>query len=199
MKKLLIICALVFVGQQAFSQNIAFGPRFGLLSSDMNLKDNVAQVQEGDAEFGYQFGVFFRFNLLGLYLQPEVLFTDTQSSLTVNNSGNVENVKLGFNKIDIPVMIGYKLGPLRLNAGPSFSFLTSAEQEGLTGVAQDVKDNYEDFTLGYQAGVGLDLLRFLIDLKYEGSLSTFGDSIGGFQTDQRQSQLVLGIGFKLIK
>ena len=200
MKKLIIVCLALFVANCAMAQSIAFGPRFGLISSDIKMKDNVAQVQEGDAEFGYQFGLFARFKLLGLYVQPEVLFTDTQSTISVDQGGVDPNtVKLGFNKIDIPIMLGYKFGPVRVNAGPSFSFLTDAEQEGLTGAAQDVKDNYEDFTVGYQAGVGIDLLRFIFDLKYEGNLSTFGESIGGFQTDQRQSQWIFGIGFKLAK
>lgn len=198
---MIIICFLAVMGQQAFAQGITFGPRFGLISSDLNLKDNAAQVKEGDAEFGYQFGVMFRFNFIGgLYLQPELLFTDSQASLTVDQGGvDPSQVKFGFNRIDIPFLIGGKLGPVRLNAGPAFSFLTNAEQEGLTGVAQDIKDNYEDFTLGYQAGAGIDLLRFMIDLKYESHLSTFGESIAGFSTDQRQSQWILAVGFKLIK
>lgn len=196
-----MICFLAFIGQQAMAQSVTFGPRFGLISSDLNLKDNAAQVREGDAEFGYQFGLMFRFKFIGgLYLQPELLFTDSQSSLTVDQGGiDPSQVEFGFNRIDIPVLIGGKLGPLRVNAGPAFSFLTDAEQEGLVGVAQDVKDNYEDFTLGYQAGVGIDLLRFMIDLKYESHLSTFGESIAGFNTDQRQSQWIFAVGFKLTK
>ena len=97
-------------------------------------------------------------------------------------------------------MLGGKVGPLRINAGPSFSFLTSAESD-VNGTVIDVKDNYNSTTIGFQAGLGIDLLKFVIDLKYEGSLSALGEEVtlGGvaLNTDQRVSQVVFAVGFKL--
>ncbi len=194
MKKLTIMCAMLLVTFAASAQ-FDFGPRVALTSSNLNLKDAVANVQEGDAEFGYQFGVFMRFKVpvVGLYIQPEVLLSKTESTLNINNA----DVDLSFNKIDVPIMVGTKIGPLRLNAGPALSFLTSADSD----VLGDVKDNYKSTTFGYQAGIGIDILKFVLDVKYEGSLSSFGESlrVGNttVNTDQRASQIVFAVGFKL--
>lgn len=198
MKRVLILGMLLFTVYSASAQ-FSLGPRVALTSSNLSLRDNVVNVEEGDAEFGYQFGLFMRVKVpvVGIYVQPEVLFSSNSSTVTSGTS----NVDLSFNRIDVPVMIGAKIGPMRINAGPSFSFLTSAESD-ISGVVVDVKDNYSESSVGFQAGIGVDLLKFVIDLKYEGSFGEkFGDSItaGGntFATDDRPSQIVLAVGFKL--
>lgn len=195
MKKLIIASMLMLAVMGANAQKINFGPRVALTSSKIDFKDPVNNITEGDAQIGYQFGVFLRAKLLGLYIQPEILLSKTNSALDITNASNVD---LDFNKIDVPVMIGYKLGPLRLQAGPSFSFLTSAESTDANGLVTDIKNNYNSTTVGYQAGVGIDILKFVIDVKYEGNLSAFADAVpGGINTDQRQNQFVVALGFKL--
>lgn len=198
MKRVLILGMLLFTVYSASAQ-FSLGPRVALTSSNLSLRDNVVNVEEGDAEFGYQFGLFMRVKVpvVGIYVQPEVLFSSNSSTVTSGTS----NVDLSFNRIDVPVMIGAKIGPMRINAGPSFSFLTSAESD-VSGAVVDIKDNYSNSTVGFQAGIGVDLLKFVIDLKYEGNFGEkFGDTItaGGntFATDDRPSQIVLAVGFKL--
>lgn len=198
MKKLVLTLALAFIGFSASAQ-FTLGPRVTLVSSNLDLREEIANVQAGDAEFGFQYGLFARFKVpvIGLYVQPELLFSSTESTIT----SGAQNVDLSFNRVDVPIMIGGKIGPLRVNAGPSLSFLTSAESD-VAGTVADIKDNYSSTTVGFQAGIGIDILKFVIDLKYEGSLGEkFGDAItvGGnsFATDERASQIVLGIGFKL--
>ncbi len=199
MKKLILTLALAFIGFSASAQ-FTLGPRVTLISSNLDLREEIANVEAGDAEFGFQYGLFARFKVpvIGLYVQPELLFSSTESTIT----SSAQDVDLSFNRIDVPIMIGGKIGPLRINAGPSLSFLTNAEYESAGAAAIDIKDNYSSTTVGFQAGIGVDILKFVIDLKYEGSLGEkFGESItvGGnsFATDERASQIVLGIGFKL--
>ena len=198
MKKYFLMLALVFIGYSASAQ-FTLGPRVTVTSSNLNLRDNVTNVQEGDAEFGFQYGIFARFKvpIIGLYAQPEILFTQTESTVSVAN----QDVDLSFNRIDVPILLGGKVGPLRINAGPVLSFLTNAESD-IAGTVADIQDNYSSTTVGFQAGVGIDILKFVIDLKYEGALSeSFGDQINvgaaSFATDERASQLVLAVGFKL--
>jgi len=194
MKRIFFAVSLLLAAQYAMAQGGAFGPRVALVSTDLNLENSIQAVQAGDAEFGYQFGVFARLKLGPVMLMPELLFTDTNSSITQNNV----QADLDFNKIDVPVLLGVKLLFLRLQAGPSFSFLTKAESD-VGGTIEDIKDNYNSTTVGYQAGVGMDLFNLLaIDLKYEGSLSNFADASTFLNTDQRQSQIVLAVGIKLI-
>ncbi len=198
MKKLILTLALVVVTVGASAQ-ITLGPRIALTSTNLDLREEVANVQSGDAEFGFQYGLFARIKVpvIGLYVQPELLFSKAESSIT----SGAQNVDLSFNRVDVPIMIGGKIGPLRINAGPSLSFLTSAESD-VAGLVTDIKDNYSSTNVGFQAGIGVDILKFVIDLKYEGSLSEkFGDAItvagNSFATDERPSQIVLAVGFKL--
>lgn len=193
MKKLIITSLMLFMVYSVSAQ-IDFGPRVALTSSKLSLEENQAAFEEGDSEIGYQFGAFLRVKVpvVGLYVQPELLFSN--SSATLNNGA--DNYDLSFNRIDVPVMVGAKIGPLRLNAGPAFRFLTSAEQD-FGGVTTDVKNNYKDSTVGYQAGIGVDVLKFVFDLKYEGSLSDFEEEGQGFNVDQRVNQWVFAVGFKL--
>ena len=193
MKKLMITSLMLFIVYSVSAQ-INFGPRVALTSSKLSIEDNQTAFEEGDSEIGYQFGAFLRVKVpvVGLYVQPEVLFSN--SSATLNNG--TDDVDLSFNRIDVPVMVGAKIGPLRINAGPAFRFLTSAESD-LNGVTTDVKNNYKDSTVGYQAGLGVDVLKFAFDLKYEGSLSDFEEEGQGFNVDQRVSQWVFAVGFKL--
>ncbi len=66
------------------------------------------------------------------------------------------------------------------------------EENGIEGA-------YKGMTFGYQAGIGFELGALLLDVKYEGSLSQFGESItiGGeeFKFDQRLSQVIFSLGF----
>lgn len=180
---------------------IDFGPRVNLTSTNLSLSENVQAVEEGDAAFGYQLGAFLRVQvpIVGIYVQPEVLFSNPNSTLNVNS----EKLEYDFNQIDVPVMIGFKLGPVRLNAGPSFRFLTSAEITNANGVVADVKENYKNSTVGYQAGAGIDIWKFVFDLKYEGSLSDINEDIalppnhGNVVIDKRINQWVFGVGFKI--
>ncbi|MGW8121337.1 outer membrane beta-barrel protein [Roseivirga echinicomitans] len=193
MKKILIL-GLMLCLVYSVSAQVNFGPRVTATSTKISLKENATAIKEGDGEFGYQYGVFLRMKVpvIGIYVQPELLFSNSNATL---NDGN-DDIDFSFNRIDVPVMVGAKIGPLRINAGPSFRFMTSAEQS-LAGVTTDVKNNYKDSTVGYQAGIGFDLLKFVVDLKYEGSLDSFAEEGQGFNVDQRMNQWVFGVGFKL--
>ena len=174
-----------------------FGPKVGLSSSKLDFTSksgNDGSISPGESTVGFHAGVFARVNLGGLYIQPEALFT--QSGGEIRLDGFAEDIReVQFNKLDIPVMVGMKFARiLRLQAGPSLSFLLDAELDGLD---QSIKSGYENATLGYQAGVGVDLWNLIIDLKYEGNLSKFGDEIFGFVTDQRNNQWIVSVGFKL--
>lgn len=197
MKRLLFAFMLLTTGYGALAQ-IDFGPRVNLTSTNLSLSDNVTNIREGDAEFGYQLGAFLRIQvpIIGIYVQPEALLSKQSSSVNINS----QKADLTFNQIDVPVMIGFKLGPLRVNAGPSFRFLSGADLEVPGSPKEDVQEYYKNSTVGFQAGVGIDLFKFVFDLKYEGSFSDINEEITSMSpvgVDQRPSQIVFGVGFKL--
>lgn len=196
MKKLIITFALLMITLAGYSQNFAIGPKFGLSSTKIELKDG--NFSTGDGELGYHIGVFTRFGIAGFYLQPELLYTQTNGTFSYNdpNSNNGSGFKANFNRLDIPVMLGIKMFKFfRIQAGPIASINIDSELKDAADVVQDI--DYKQAKIGYQAGLGLDIGKFIVDAKYESSLGSVTQNVGGFQTDQRVSQWILSIGFKL--
>ena len=207
MKKLTLVIAALMISSISYGQFFTFGPKIGLSSSKLKLSDNIADIKEKDAQLGFHAGLFTRFTLGGFYVQPEALFTSVDGQVQISEGGaNPTNqvVDLEYNKLDVPVMFGTKfLKIFRVQAGPTASLLLSADAKSdLRGATEDVKSSYNDATLGYQIGVGVDISRLVVDLKWEGNLSSFGDDLRvfgqTFETDQRNRLLTLSVGFKLI-
>jgi hypothetical protein len=186
MKKLLAITFVILISIPAFSQ-LKFGLKAGVSTSSLKM-DDLKTVTSGstsytvaaleNAKYGFHGGAFLRLTILGLYVQPELLFSTRTNEYTVTNLQTTAAtvVKQNFNKLDIPVMVGYKFGPLRLNVGPAASLLINSPKELIGN--QDYKSVYSKMTIGYQAGLGLDILKKLtIDVRYEGSLKKYQNQI----------------------
>ena len=196
MKKVMLTIFTLLIINQSYGQ-FTLGPRFGLSSSKLDFTSITGTdetISSGDATVGFHAGIFTRFNLGPVYIQPEALFT--QSGGEIRLDGFSEDIReIEFNKLDIPVMVGMKFARfLRVQAGPTLSILLDAKANGLD---EEIKSGYESSTIGYQAGVGVDFWNLIVDLKYEGNLSTFGNELFGFQTDQRNNQWIVSVGFKL--
>ncbi|WP_332911452.1 outer membrane beta-barrel protein [Algoriphagus boritolerans] len=126
------------------------------------------------------------------FVQPELLFTQTSGKF-LNNG---DEFKAEFNRLDIPVMVGMRfLKVLRLQAGPIASLNINSKLKEAGSTVSDAE--FKNATLGYQAGVGLDLGNLSIDGRYEGGLSKWTENIGSFNTDNRINQWVLSVGFKI--
>ena len=138
-----------------------------------------------------------RASFAGFYIQPELILATATNSVTyddVEAGGAPVIYNQKFNKLNIPVLLGVKVGPLRLNAGPAASVMISDPKEIIEGAT------YKKATFGYQAGLGFDLFKKLtVDLRYEGNLNQFGDQIviGGetFVLDDRTGALLVQVGF----
>lgn len=203
MKKFIVIILALVLAAPLYSQ-VKFGLKAGA-STDFTFTDQTFQGTDfevilqnaKDAEWGFQGGVFMRASFAGFYIQPELLLATATNSVTyddVEAGGAPVIYNQKFNKLNIPVLLGVKVGPLRLNAGPAASVMISDPKEIIEGAT------YKRATFGYQAGLGFDLFKKLtVDLRYEGNLNQFGDQIeiGGetFTLDDRTGALLVQVGF----
>ncbi|MGB8492348.1 MAG: porin family protein [Bacteroidales bacterium] len=208
MKKIMVTALAVLIAFPVFSQ-IKFGIKAGLSTTNVKMSD-VKTVFTGtnqylvsalkEANYGYHAGAFVRFSLLGFYLQPELLFASrTDEYKVVDVATSVENFRRQkFNRLDIPVMVGVHLGPVRINAGPSARLLINSPSELVTD--PDLKSRYNSLTFGYQAGLGVDILKLItLDLRYEGSLQKYQTNIENltgtsFKLDDRPNAFLLSVG-----
>lgn len=196
---LITITLLVWAPGQA---QIKFGIRGGINSSRVQLNefDNSEYTLDyKNSQVGFHFGAISQIEIARLLVQPELLFTTarTDIALTEVATGAEQFGKQAFYKLDLPVIAAIKFGPLKVQAGPVASVLLKSKSNLLSD--NDIEQNFKGVTIGYQAGLGLELTTLLLDVKYEGNLSKFGDgvTIGGqdFSFDQRLNQIIVSIGF----
>jgi len=198
MKKLVLVL-LVFLGSlTAYAQKNGFGLKGGLSSTQVNFEAD--QLVPSDAQLGYHLGVFARFGGIGFFVQPEVLFTQTSGKFKLElppvSSVSPVEYEAKFNRLDIPVMAGFRmLKIIRVMAGPIASFNIDSSLENAGKTVQNI--DFKNATLGYQAGVGVDLGNISIEGKYEGGLSKFTENVGSYTADNRVNQWVLSVGLKL--
>jgi len=187
MKKLFVLLLVVVVALPSFSQ-LKKGIKAGLSTTTLTMED-VKTITSGTymysveklkgANYGFHGGLFLRLNVSKLFIQPELLFSSTSNEYTVKDLASATPgtvVKQTFNKLNIPVMLGLKFGPLRLDAGPAASVLIGSPKELISN--SEFKTLYSKTSFGYQAGLGLDVLKLLtIDVRYEGSLKKYQNQI----------------------
>jgi hypothetical protein len=212
MKKLFAILFVILVSIPAFSQ-LKFGLKAGVSTTSLSMPSIKTILANNNtytvdaltaAKYGFHGGAFVRLTLFGFYIQPELLFSTRTNEYTVSNTTTPSSVtsyvaKQSFNRLDLPVMLGLKLGPIRLNAGPSGSLLINSPKALISN--PDVKNNYSKMTFGYQAGLGFDLLgRLTFDLRYEGSLKKYQNQIQNLagttkvNLDDRPNAFLLSLG-----
>lgn len=215
MKRLIII--LIFIVSISLTANaqIKFGAKIGLTSTSIKLDETIDNLSNSEfdqlvvkgtnAKVGFQGGIFTRITILKLYIQPELLFTSTSGEVEITSIGGAQDgittVKdQKFRQIDFPIMIGYKAGPLRLQAGPVGTIILSSDPALDIFENVDVEEEFNGATWGYQVGIGFDLFKKVtIDIKYEGSLSKLADGVSvgdkSYNFDSRNNQFVASLGF----
>jgi hypothetical protein len=183
MKKLLVFAILTASFFQLNAQK--FGLKGGV--SDYKINPNGIEIQSANeavqgtldlskAQNGYFFGAYARFGKF-IHFQPEVLFNQNTVDYKFTNSGGVvTSISEKNQTIEVPMLLGLKLGPLRAQAGPVgiFHANSTSNWDKIDGFSQ----NFDKMKLGTAIGVGLNLGHHLtFDLRWQGDLNKFGDHI----------------------
>ncbi|WP_375323921.1 porin family protein [Flagellimonas sp. GZD32] len=203
MKKTLLVVAFAFIGATAFAQSgSGFGVKAGLSynkNGDLinTVGDGGSDIIEGaKGKAGYHIGVFGKLDFETIYLRPELVYSKTKSEYEVDGDSQDYDVS----KLDMPVLLGLKvIGPLHVFAGPAFQYTLSNKLGDL-----DVEDVENDFTVGLNAGVGVNLGRLGLDVRYERGFSKneaefIGENITNVsgRVDSRPSQVIFALSLML--
>jgi Outer membrane protein beta-barrel domain len=201
MKKLVFLGLVIILSAPAFSQ-VRFGIKAGAETTTVptyQLGNGVATINAlKNASWGYHAGIFLRFILGPVYLQPEAVFASTSFDYNVSTTNLTDLRTQKFDRLSIPVLLGFKLGPFRLNAGPAASIMIGSPSALIDD--PNFKNMYKRAVYGYQAGAGIDIGdRITLDIRYAGSLGEkYGDSVTiedqTFKLGYGQSSLLLSIG-----
>jgi hypothetical protein len=201
MKKLFAVLLTIILALPAFSQ-VKFGIKAGASTTtvpEYNSSTGQTNINSlDDANWGFHAGIFLRLGLDPVYLQPEIVFSSTTYEYNVQRDAASDIFDQSFNRLEIPILLGLKFGPLRLNAGPA-AYVPIGKPSALID-DPNWDDLYRGTTFGYQAGIGVDIFNTLtLDLRYGGSLADrYGDdvTIGGtdFRLDDRQPSFIISLG-----
>lgn len=195
MKKLMFIAVFLFSSTGLMAQEADFGIKGGFnygATGDLkmeNASNDLGDIIEGKEKSGYHIGLFSRFEIVGIFIQPELMFTRLNTEY--------ENFDYKIDKIDAPILLGVNvIGPLNIKAGPSFQYIINNELEDTTLKIGDVE---KDITVGYQVGAGINLGRLGFDVRYEGAFTentAFSeDAMENFSIDSRPSQWILSLSY----
>ena len=194
-KAVFLSAVLTFIGISVNAQNgSAFGFKGGLnYSANGDYFESIGEnAKNPDRNVGYHLGIFGKIGN-DLYFRPELVYTATKS--------DYESSEFSVKKLDAPLLVGIKLlGPLSVFAGPSLQYILDTEFDGI-----NIDNVEDDFTLGLNFGIGFNLNKIGIDLRYERGFSNneadfIDNNLGNgivSRIDTRPDQLILSLSIAL--
>lgn len=199
------VLALTLFTTMSYSQKIDFGIKGGvnynfggdLSEAPASIGESFQDIITGaDAKAGFHFGLWTKIDVLGLYIRPELIYTQLNNTYGANTENSRNEADFKTKKLDIPLLVGAKIaGPLHIFAGPSFQYILESDFD-VIGV-----DNIDtnDFSVGLQIGAGLELGKLGLDVRWEKGFSN--DANGqflntSFSVDNRPNQIIFGLSYR---
>ena len=204
--------ALVAAAFQFSNAQISYGIKGGMnfdandeIAKEIELPDGFGISSDG-GNGGYHAGAWLRVKipLLGLYVRPEVIYTDLKSEYTLTTPIEDSSIEYSLTKIDVPVLLGMKfLGVGNVFLGPNVQYLLSSELKSDI-VTDDSID--ENISIGLVVGAGLEFWKLGVDARFETGfvspesttitspedIANIADSL----TSQKPNQFIVGLSYK---
>lgn len=193
MQKILIIFSLLIISVSVHAQFLKVGPKLGA-----NMVKMDGQSFENGFQLGYYAGAFAELKLgKKFYLQPEVLFAETELSTTSSFSSIYEDLLvldtlkgIKLQSLIIPVTLNWRIANiLSLSAGPQFSINNQKGESFLT----NVENAFSKGDIAAVAGVNLMLSKFRVNARYCWGIKEMNNI--DEQDPWKQQTLQLGVGF----
>lgn len=200
MKKILFglvtLVGIAMVESASAQVQFSLGIKGGVNFASVNVTNAQATW---DGKTGFHGGAFALFKVTAFAVQPELIFSQQGSTVTLNT----QDLNANFSYLNVPIMAKFYL-PLGLNLqlGPQFGFLTSAESDynpiTNTPTSTDLTEYYKNSDFSVGMGVGWDLpFGLTIDARYNLGISEINDNASLEAAKNQVFQL--SVGYKLIK
>jgi hypothetical protein len=199
MKKLLlsmvVMLAITTASHAQILPKVQVGVKAGVNLSSLS---NTGSTFNASNRAGYLAGLWARFGALGFNFQPELYLTSKNVDIN-NGSGTATSAK--FTSIDVPLLLGGKIGAFglggRFYAGPLLSFAINKDNSFGSAVGNATSFDYKSSNFAITAGAGVDIQKFSIDLRYEAGLTkqTYTNNSTNYKTRVSLFNLSLGYAF----
>lgn len=166
-----------------------FGPKAGINISRYATKVddiNISNFKSRD-RVGFHAGIFARMHFKRLYFQPELTCYMKGGRAMYNLAGldtsgfstsTAYKQKLNIMSVDLPLLIGYNLGEtlrnFRVFAGPVIGYTMMKKrivEPGDPAIPEEQRMNVKDATYSVTLGIGFDVSKFTMDMRYERGLN----------------------------
>ena len=207
MKKIVLFIAVLLMSGMSYGQ-FHIGPQIGYTGSTLSLDaDDITNSLKSNLLIG----VFARFGKK-FYVQPEINWLTQGSVFKYPQIGDFspveQNVKLS--TIQVPLNVGWRMINLeiinlRIFAGLAANFIvnknieTSGDDQNYPE-ALPTEDDFKNMQWQWDAGVGVDVLMFAVDVKYMGGLNNILDDFqykNGTLTS-KSNLFVVTLGWKIL-
>lgn len=212
MKNLGLVCVMLLMTITSLhAQNFKWGVKAGMNTSSISPNDLVItnnddlqrfKLNVADAKYGLHLGAFMQIKTKGkFFIRPEIHINTTRTDYEIEDFSTTEPVKSlvteSYTNISMPVNIGLKLGPLRLQGGAVGAYHLAGKSD--LSDYEGYEQNFSKMALGWQAGIGLDIWKLNFDLKYEGDFGNYAEHMQFFGNnvsfDEKEKQMKFAVGW----
>lgn len=145
-------------------------------------------------------GLFARVDITKFTIQPELVYAVRKGEGQADPDGAgplaIQSFEFETSTFDVPVLFGYKfldakVVKARVLAGPVFSFNSKSDVS-----LGRVLDFPSDYVTSWQAGVAVDVWKFIVDLRYEGTFNAqLKDGLGN---SAKVNLFQFGLAYKIL-
>ena len=169
MKQLFTTFALLLAMVATTSaQSLRVGFRVGANAADLSLPKVTFEdgyIVSGNTRVGVETALVARLNITPhLHLQTEFEYSRSGYQLRYVAPIIEQRVKIDANRVEIPLIIGVNIGPLRLFGG-TFIRIAHSEKSDIPILA---KIKFNDSDVGLMGGVGVNIRNFFIETRISG-------------------------------
>ena len=207
MKRLtVVLLTLVMAGATASANNnlpfISFGAKVGVNVNKQKIdftsvSNNINDIKNNAAGFNAGLVARLDFPVLPLYVQGELLYDfgkakmPTLNSIFENFGNKNETPSVTTHNFSVPVLLGAGIGSssfvkLRANLGPVFNLVSTAKLSDIAST-DDRKSMFTRQTVTWTAGIGVDVFKIMVDIRYNGAFSKKDITLGDIKTGAKSS------------
>lgn len=151
-----------------FAQRFNVGIRAGANISDYaiaTIADNDALLRSGKNKVGFEAALMARLSILKHFnLQAEFEYDRLGYGFNMRQGAAQRDITVKVNRIEVPLLLGVNIGPLRLFGGASFRIGHNEKSSAPSLV--DVKFN--DSKVAWTGGLGLNIRKFFLEGRLTG-------------------------------
>ncbi len=188
---------LLAMSVSSFAQRFQVGVRIGVNAADFSLP-NVAfedgYVIGGNTKVGFETSLMARLNITRhLHLQTEFEFSRSGYQLRYVSPVFEQKIKLHANRVEIPLMLGVHIGPMRLFGGAFFRIAHSEKSDA----PQLAKIKFNDSDIGIMGGLGLNIRKFFVEMRISGYPKSYVTSVVESKGESRHARVGRNIRYSL--